>query len=91
MVRHEGQERVVDFGTPDRNPLHTQFTAFYADCEHEVRPMQARHRLCLVYNLTLARSKKAIRALGHSSRHPAPCKITTRAASRSVAEGTWSC
>ena len=69
VVRHEGQERVVDFGVPDRNPLHTQFVAFYPDCEHEVRPLQAGHRLCLVYNLTLARSKKAItapRTAGHA-------------------------
>jgi hypothetical protein len=62
VVRHEGQEQVVDFGTPDRNPLHTHFAAFYADCEHEVRPLREGHRLCLVYNLTLAKAKKAITA-----------------------------
>ncbi len=62
VVKHEGQEQVIDFGTPERNPFHTHFAAFYADCEHEVRPLREGHRLCLVYNLTLAKAKKAIAA-----------------------------
>jgi hypothetical protein len=62
VVRHEGQEQVIYFGTPDRNPFHTHFAAFYADCEHEVRPLREGYRLCLVYNLTLAKAKKAITA-----------------------------
>ena len=62
VVRHDGQERVVAFGTPDRRPFDTSFAAFYADCEHEVRPLRDGHRLCLVYNLTLAKSKKAVGA-----------------------------
>jgi hypothetical protein len=33
-----------------------------ADCEHEIRPLRAGYRLCLVYNLTLAKSKKRITA-----------------------------
>lgn len=62
VVRHEGQERAIEFGSASRNPFHTCFAAFYADCEHEVRPLRAGHRLCLVYNLTLAKSKKPITA-----------------------------
>lgn len=62
VVRHDGQERVVDFAAPDRNPFHTHFAAFYADCEHEVRPLRTGHRLGLVYNLTLAKSKSAVAA-----------------------------
>ena len=62
VVRHEGQEQVIDFGTPERNPSHTHFAAFYADCEHEVRPLREGYRLCLVYNLVLAKAKKAITA-----------------------------
>ncbi len=61
-VRHEGRERVIDFGGPARNPCHTHFAAFYADCEHEVRPLRTGHRVCLVYNLTLAKAKKPISA-----------------------------
>ena len=57
VVRHEGHERTIDFQAPDDNPFHIHFAAFYADCEHEVRPLRKGYRLCLVYNLTLAKSK----------------------------------
>jgi hypothetical protein len=60
VVRHEGHEVVVDFG-PD-SKFHTQFAAFYADCEHEIRPVESGYRLALVYNLTLRNSKKRITA-----------------------------
>jgi hypothetical protein len=62
VIRHDGQERAVDFSTIDQNRLQLHFAAFYADCEHEVRPLRKGYRLCLVYNLTLARSKKPIPA-----------------------------
>jgi hypothetical protein len=68
VVRHEGQERVIDFGGPADRKFHIHFAAFYADCEHEVRPLKKGYRLCLVYNLTLAKAKKHItapRASGH--------------------------
>jgi hypothetical protein len=61
VVRHEGQEKVIDFGG-EQGRFRTHYAAFYADCEHEIRPLRAGHRLCLVYNLTLARSKKRITA-----------------------------
>ena len=59
-VRHEGQEKVIDHA-PDASRL-IQHAAFYADCEHELRPLRQGHRLCLVYNLCLAKSKKRILA-----------------------------
>jgi len=62
VVRHEGQEQTIDFSGSDNNQFRIQFAAFYADCEHELRPLRAGDRLCLVYNLTLARGKKAIAA-----------------------------
>jgi hypothetical protein len=62
VVRHEGEERTIDFGAAGFNPFHTHFAAFYADCEHEVRPLQTGYRLCLVYNLTLAKAKKGLSA-----------------------------
>jgi hypothetical protein len=62
IVRHEGEERTIDFSTPDGNLFRNHFAAFYADCEHEIRPLREGYRLCLVYNLTLAKSKKAIAA-----------------------------
>lgn len=60
VVRHDGQERVVDFSQD--SAFQTQFAAFYADCEHEIRPLRTGHRVCLVYNLTLAKSKKKVSA-----------------------------
>jgi hypothetical protein len=64
VVRHEGQEQTIDFGgAQSRFRIH--FAAFYADCEHEIRPLRQGHRLCLVYNLTLGRSKKRITAPRH--------------------------
>jgi predicted 2-oxoglutarate/Fe(II)-dependent dioxygenase YbiX len=69
IVRHEGQESTVHFGGPDSR-FQTQFAAFYADCEHEIRPVTEGFRLALVYNLTLAKSKRTIRA-PRSSEHVA--------------------
>jgi hypothetical protein len=60
VVRHEGEERTIDFSKD--SAFQTHFAAFYADCEHEVRPLREGYRLCLVYNLTLAKSKKGIAA-----------------------------
>jgi hypothetical protein len=67
VVRHEGQERVIDFSGD--NPFHVHFAAFYADCEHEIRPLRAGHRLCLVYNLTLARAGKQTITAPRSAEH----------------------
>lgn len=58
IVRHEGREVIIDFGAKSR--FQTQFAAFYADCEHEVRPVTSGFRLALVYNLTLAKGKESI-------------------------------
>ncbi len=62
VVRHDDQERAIDFGGGADDRLRIHFAAFYADCEHEVRPLEKGHRLCLVYNLTLKKGKKAVAA-----------------------------
>src|SRR5262249_52011511 len=62
VVRHEGQEQTVDFGSGESTAFDIHFAAFYADCEHEIRPLRKGYRLCLVYNLTLAKSKRSIAA-----------------------------
>jgi hypothetical protein len=76
VVRHEGSESTVDFGRQSR--FHTQFAAFYADCEHEVRPVTSGFRLSLVYNLTLARSKRTIAAPRSSEHIAAVARILHR-------------
>ncbi|HEX8199508.1 MAG TPA: 2OG-Fe(II) oxygenase [Isosphaeraceae bacterium] len=85
VVRHEGQEQAIDFRSGDGSPFHIHFAAFYADCEHEVRPLRKGYRLGLVYNLTLAKSKKGITAprntSSRSARSCAPGRRTTRSGS----------
>lgn len=62
VVRHEGEEKVVDFARGKDSRFLVHFAAFYADCEHEIRPIRKGYRLCLVYNLTLAKGKKGLTA-----------------------------
>lgn len=50
VVRHDGQEKRFDFGGKVVQ-FKTQYAAFYADCEHEIKPVASGHRICLVYNL----------------------------------------
>jgi hypothetical protein len=62
VVRHEGRQQTINFGRGADTKFHIHFAAFYADCEHEIRPLRKGHRLCLVYNLTLRKGKKFIAA-----------------------------
>ena len=48
-IRHLDEETVVDMATDD--PSELAYAAFYADCEHEVRPISKGNRICLVYNV----------------------------------------
>ena len=57
LIRHEGQEQTIDFASLQNSSYNTHFVAFYADCEHEVRPLLKGYRLCLVYNLALQKQK----------------------------------
>ena len=56
VVRHEGREHEIMFPGA-ASGLELSWAAFYADCPHEVRPLRSGYRLCLVYNVTLARSR----------------------------------
>ena len=51
VVRHRGRERTIDMTATE--PSELAFAAFYADCEHEVRPVTEGYRLSLVFNLCL--------------------------------------
>ena len=48
-IRHGSREARIDLSGTDCSEL--GFAAFYADCEHEVRPVESGYRLCLVFNL----------------------------------------
>lgn len=50
LVRFGGETEEIDFSVASSN-YQISFAAFYADCEHEIKPVQSGYRLCLVYNL----------------------------------------
>lgn len=50
VVSFDNKDEVVDFAK-DSNDYKISYAAFYADCDHEVKPVTAGYRVCLVYNL----------------------------------------
>ena len=57
MLRHNDQEHTCDFSLDDYMYAFP-FVSFYADCEHEVKPVTSGYRVCLVYNLLLKETDK---------------------------------
>ncbi len=57
IVRHDGQTETIDFSKKE-GEFQTQYAAFYADCEHEIKPITSGYRLCLTYNLATAGRKQ---------------------------------
>ena len=57
VVRHAGREARIDMVSDD--PAEARFAAFYADCMHEVRPVESGCRLTLIYNLIRKGAGKA--------------------------------
>ncbi|WP_171016108.1 2OG-Fe(II) oxygenase [Ramlibacter sp. 2FC] len=55
-IRHGSRETRIDLSATDFSEL--GFAAFYADCEHEVRPVESGHRVCLVFNLVRGAARK---------------------------------
>ncbi len=49
VIRHAGHEATVDLSSAENSEL--AFAAFYADCQHEARPVTSGSRVCLIYNL----------------------------------------
>ncbi len=50
LIRFDGKEESIGF-SQDAASYRIPYAAFYADCEHEVKPLQSGYRICLVYNL----------------------------------------
>ena len=50
VIRFGRSEETVDFSQPASN-YKMSFAAFYADCEHEIKPVTSGYRVCLVYNV----------------------------------------
>jgi hypothetical protein len=54
-ISHAGREVTVETSAAD--PSELSYAAFYADCEHEVLPIEQGNRVCLIYNLIQKRPK----------------------------------
>lgn len=68
IVAHDGHQHKITFsGAASGHEL--SYAAFYADCQHELRPLESGYRLCLTYNVTLAKSpgRKGVTAPSYES------------------------
>jgi hypothetical protein len=59
LVRFDGIEVSVDFSEL-AGQYKMPYVAFYADCEHEIKPITSGYRVCLVYNLVQTKGKEKI-------------------------------
>lgn len=59
-VRFDGREEVVDFSEA-AGQYKIPYAAFYADCEHEIKPVTSGYRVCLVYNLVQKKGAGVVR------------------------------
>ena len=57
IIRHEGEEYTYDFSKKS-SLYELAYAAFYADCKHEVQPVQSGYRVTLVYNLCVAKRQQ---------------------------------
>lgn len=58
-IRFEGKEEIADFSQPDFR-YQLNYAAFYADCEHEVKPVTSGYRVSLTYNLIQEENERKI-------------------------------
>ena len=58
VIEFENDFVVADFSR--EGFYNSGYAAFYADCDHEVKPLKSGYRLCLVYNLIQEKAGKKI-------------------------------
>jgi hypothetical protein len=58
LVRYDDLEMVIDFSKVPSYEI--PFAAFFADCEHEIKPLKKGYRLCLTYNLVQTKTKNTV-------------------------------
>lgn len=56
IVSHTGENKKITFGGKNSETTF-QYTGFYADCSHVIKPITGGYRVCLVYNLSLPQKK----------------------------------
>ncbi len=59
VIHFDGASEVADF-SENTDKYAINYAAFYADCDHEVKPLTSGYRVCLVYNLVQKKSAKKI-------------------------------
>ncbi len=59
IISHQDQQYEVTFPGA-ASGFELSYAAFYADCQHEVKPVTSGYRLCLSYNLVLANGKRSV-------------------------------
>ncbi|MEQ6122454.1 2OG-Fe(II) oxygenase [Reichenbachiella sp. MALMAid0571] len=59
LVRFDGKEKVIKFDDCCDDGV-MPYAAFYADCDHEIRPLTSGYRVVLVYNLIQLKVGKQI-------------------------------
>ncbi len=50
VIRFDEKEKIIDFSSPASN-YKIPYVAFFADCDHEIKPITSGYRVSLVYNL----------------------------------------
>lgn len=73
VIRHREQETVLSLCGDE--PGEVRYAAFYADCEHEVRPVTKGYRVCLVYNLIATASGASVMAPDNQSAVQAVARV----------------
>ena len=59
VITHDGESRQIELGGGEAR-FQVRYAAFYADCQHEVLPVRRGYRICLVYNLSIARKRQPV-------------------------------
>jgi hypothetical protein len=59
VVSFDNTYQVVDFAK-DSSDYKIGYAAFYADCDHEIKPVTTGYRTCLVYNLVQQKASRKI-------------------------------
>ena len=67
---HQIQDDIKTFDFSQGSGFHASYTAFFADCEHEIKPVTAGLRLALTYNL-LYKGEGQVPSLLHDRKSPA--------------------
>ncbi|MEW7280738.1 hypothetical protein ABW636_19280 [Aquimarina sp. 2201CG1-2-11] len=60
-VSFDNRTQIVDFSEA-YTTYKLPYTAFFADCEHEIKPVTSGYRICLVYNLVNTNSNLQIKS-----------------------------